>query len=162
MHVQPFIWWQLIHRMVTEPWTLFERTCDQVGPFQMPQILRQLKSVYDPCSCFWTFQSCENRANGGGPEEVEQRADVGVSGSGFIETARMTTLVLQPMMEVMPTCWPFPQRQNVQWMHSSVVCTQRRPYCAPSVISARRIRGFSSRDMRWSTSRIFFIVWVMS
>ena len=36
------------HRMVTEGWTLFERTCEEVGPGELPQLLRQLKSVTTP------------------------------------------------------------------------------------------------------------------
>ena len=36
------------HRMVTEGWTLFEHTCEEVGPGELPQLLRQLKSVTTP------------------------------------------------------------------------------------------------------------------
>ena len=36
------------HRMVTEGWTLFERTCKEVGPGELPQLLRQLKSATTP------------------------------------------------------------------------------------------------------------------
>ena len=32
------------HRMVAEGWTLFEQTCEEVGPGELPQLLRQLKS----------------------------------------------------------------------------------------------------------------------
>ena len=46
-------------------------------------------------------------------------------------------------------------------MHTSVVCTQRRPSCAPSVISACTI-WIHSRDMRTSTSRVFLVLGVMS
>ena len=33
------------HRMVTEGWTLFEKMCEEVGPGELPQLLRQLKSA---------------------------------------------------------------------------------------------------------------------
>ena len=36
------------HRMVTEGWTLFKRTCEEVGPGELPQLLRQLKSATTP------------------------------------------------------------------------------------------------------------------
>ena len=36
------------HRMVTEGWTLFEKTCEEVGPGELPQLLRQLKSTMTP------------------------------------------------------------------------------------------------------------------
>ena len=36
------------HRMVTEGWTLFERTCEEVGPGELPQLLGQLKSAMTP------------------------------------------------------------------------------------------------------------------
>ena len=36
------------HRMVAEGWTLFEQTCEEVGPGELPQLLRQLKSATTP------------------------------------------------------------------------------------------------------------------
>ena len=112
------------HRMVTEGWTLFERTCEEVGP-----------ECDDPYSGFsWTFHSCEAGANGG-------RIQV------FIHTSVGTATL--------------PQGQNVQQMHTSIVFTQRRPSCAPSVISAHTT-WIHSRDMRRSTSRVFLVLGVMS
>ena len=34
--------------MVAEGWTLFERTCEEVGQGELPQLLRQLKGVTTP------------------------------------------------------------------------------------------------------------------
>ena len=34
--------------MVAEGWTLFERTCEEVGPGELPQVLRQLKGSITP------------------------------------------------------------------------------------------------------------------
>ena len=34
--------------MVSEGWTLFERTCEEVGPGELPQLLRQLKGAMTP------------------------------------------------------------------------------------------------------------------
>ena len=54
------------HRMVTEGWMLFECTCEEVGPGELPQLLRATEECDDPYSCFsWTFHSCEGGANGG-------------------------------------------------------------------------------------------------
>ena len=36
------------HRLVSEGWTLFECTCEEVGPGELPQLLRQLKGVMTP------------------------------------------------------------------------------------------------------------------
>ena len=36
------------HRLVSEGWTLFERTCEEVGPGELPQLLRQLKGATTP------------------------------------------------------------------------------------------------------------------
>ena len=36
------------HRLVSEGWTLFERTCEEVGPGELPQLLRQLKGAMTP------------------------------------------------------------------------------------------------------------------
>ena len=36
------------HRLVSEGWTLFEHTCEEVGPGELPQLLRQLKGATTP------------------------------------------------------------------------------------------------------------------
>ena len=36
------------HRMVAEGWMLFECTCEEVGPGELPQLLRQLKGATTP------------------------------------------------------------------------------------------------------------------
>ena len=36
------------HRMVAEGWTLFECTCEEVRPGELPQLLRQLKGSITP------------------------------------------------------------------------------------------------------------------
>ena len=54
------------HRMVTEGWTLFERTCEEVGPGGVASTFEATEECDDPYSCFsWTFHSCEGGANGG-------------------------------------------------------------------------------------------------
>ena len=36
------------HRLVSEVWTLFEHTCEVVGPGELPQLLRQLNGTTTP------------------------------------------------------------------------------------------------------------------
>ena len=76
------------HRMVTEGWTLFECTCEEVGPGELPQLLRQLKSA--------TIPTPASPGPSPGPstpvktepmeeeEEIEQLADLAASGSGSL------------------------------------------------------------------------------
>ena len=147
------------HRMVTEGWTLFERTCEEVGPGELPQLLRQLKSVTTPTPAS-PGPSTPVKEEPMEEEEIEQLADLGVSGSGFIETPIMIKLGPVNIHTSVGTA-TLPQGQNMQWMHTSIVCTQRRPSCAPSVISAHTT-WIHSRDMRRSTSRVFLVLGVMS
>ena len=79
------------HRMVTEGWTLFEHTCKEVGPGELPQLLRQLKSAMTPTPAS-PGPSTPVKTEPMEEEEIEQLADVGVSGSGFIETPIMIKL----------------------------------------------------------------------
>ena len=84
------------HRMVTEGSTLFERMCEEVGPGDLPQLLRQLKSVTTPTP---TPASPGPSPGPSTPvktepmeeeEEVQQLADLGAS--GFIEMPIMIKL----------------------------------------------------------------------
>ena len=79
------------HRMVTEGWTLFKCTCEEVGPGELPQLLRQLKSAMTPTPAS-PGPSTPVKTEPMEEEEIEQLADVGVSGSGFIETPIMIKL----------------------------------------------------------------------
>ena len=36
------------HRLVSEGWALFEHMCEEVGPGELPQLLRQLKGATTP------------------------------------------------------------------------------------------------------------------
>ena len=75
------------HRFVSEGWTLFERTCEEVGPGELPQLLRQLKGVMTltPAPELSPVKT-EPMEEG----EVKLVADPGVS--GFIETPIMIKL----------------------------------------------------------------------
>ena len=83
------------HRMVAEGWTLFEKTCKEVLPGELPQLLRQFKSVTTPfpgpstpiTPVKTTPVKTEPMEEEG---EVHQLADSGVS--RFIEMPKMIKL----------------------------------------------------------------------
>ena len=64
------------HRMVTEGWTLFECMCEEVGPGELPQLLRQLKSVTTPTPAS-PGPSTPVKQEPMEEEEIEQLADLG-------------------------------------------------------------------------------------
>ena len=76
------------HRLVSEGWTLFGRTCEEVGPGELPQLLRQLKGAMTPIPAPGpSLVKTEPMEEEG---EVKQRADLGAS--GFIEMPIMIKL----------------------------------------------------------------------
>ena len=77
------------HRLVSEGWTLFERMCEEVGPGELPQLLRQLKGAMTP-----TLAPDPSPVKTKPMEEegeVKPLADLGMS--GFIEMPIMIKLV---------------------------------------------------------------------
>ena len=64
------------HRMVTEGWTLFERMCEEVGPGELPQLVRQLKSATTPTPAS-PGPSTPVKEEPMEEEEIEQLADLG-------------------------------------------------------------------------------------
>ena len=90
--------------------------------------------------------------------EVQQLvAMVDPGASGFIETPVMIKLGPASINTSVGTATLPQGQQNMQWMHTSIVCTQRRLSCAPSVISVCTT-WIHSRDMRRSTSRVFLVL----
>ena len=80
------------HRMVEEGWTLFEETCEEVGPGELPQLLRQLKSATTPSP----GPSPPVKAEPMEEEEVQQpegaEPEASASASGINETPIMIKL----------------------------------------------------------------------
>ena len=77
--------------MVTEGWTLFKCTCEEVGPGELPQLLRQLKSVMTPTTTPASPGPSPVKTEPMEEEgEVQQLADPGAS--GFIEMPIMIKL----------------------------------------------------------------------
>ena len=76
--------------MVAEGWTLFNRTCEEVGPGELPQLLRQLKSATTPTPTPASPMKKEPTEPMEEEGEVKHMADPGVS--GFIEMPIMIKL----------------------------------------------------------------------
>ena len=74
--------------MVSEGWTLFERMCEEVGPGELPQLLRQLKGVTTPTPAPSPSPVKTEPMEEEG--EVKPLTDPGVS--GFIEMPIMIKL----------------------------------------------------------------------
>ena len=75
------------HRLVSEGWTLFERTYEEVGPGELPQLLRQLKGAMTPTPA---PESSPVKTEPMEEGEVKPVADPGMS--GFIEMPIMIKL----------------------------------------------------------------------
>ena len=76
------------HRLVSEGRTLFERTCEEVGPGELPQLLRQLKGATTPTPAPEPSPVKTEPMEEEG--EVKLVADPDVS--GFVETPIMIKL----------------------------------------------------------------------
>ena len=119
------------HRMVAEGWTLFEKTCEEVGPGELPQLLRQLKSATTPTPA----------SPGPGPstpvkeermeeEEIKQLADEGVSGSRFIETLIMIKLGPREYIYKCGNCDIAPRTKRAIDAHICSVHTKKALLCS--------------------------------
>ena len=113
------------HRMVTEGWTLFERTCEEVGPGELPQLLRQLKSAMTPTPASPGPSTPVKTEPMEEEEEIEQLADVGVSGSGFIETPIMIKLGPHQYMYKCGNCDIPPKTKRAMDAHIHSVHTKK-------------------------------------
>ena len=76
------------HRLVSEGWTLFEHMCEEVGPGELPQLLRQLKGVTTPTPAAGPSPVKTEPMEEEG--EIKLLADPGMS--GFIEMPIMIKL----------------------------------------------------------------------
>ena len=127
--------------MVAEGWTLFERTCEEVGQGELPQLLRQLKDATTPTP-----------AAESSPMKTAPMEEV----SAFIEMPIMIKLGPLEYIYKCGKCDIAPRTKRAIEAHIRSVHT-----CAPSVISAHTT-WIHSRDMRRSTSRVFLVLGVMS
>ena len=122
------------HRMVTEGWMLFKRTCEEVGPGELPQLLRQLKSATTPTpaspgpspgpSTPVKTEPMEEQ------EEIEQLADLAASGSGFIETPIMIKLGPHQYTYKCGNCDIPPKTKHAMDAHICSVHTKKALLCS--------------------------------
>ena len=119
------------HRMVAEDWTLFEHTCKEVGPGELPQLLRQLKSVMTPtptptpASPGPSPMKTEPMEEEG---EVQQLADPGAS--GFIEMPIMIKLGPHQYMYKCGNCDIPPRTKHAMDAHIHSVHTKKALLCS--------------------------------
>ena len=80
--------------MVAEGWTLFEHTCEEVGPGELPQLLRQLKGSTTPSPVPTPQVIPKAEPMEEQPSPVPEASPVVpvVGPSGFIKTPIMTKL----------------------------------------------------------------------
>ena len=117
------------HRMVTEGWMLFERTCEEVGPGELPQLLMQLKSAMTPTPAS-PGPSTPVKEEPMEEEEIEQLADLGVSGFGFIETPIMIKLGPHKYTYKCGNCDIAPRTKHAMDAHIHSVHTKKALLCS--------------------------------
>ena len=118
------------HRMVTGGWTLFKCMCEEVGPGELPQLLRQLKSVTTPTPASPGPSTPVKTEPMEEEEEIEKLADVGVSGSGFIETPIMIKLGPHQYMYKCGNCDIPPKIKCAMDAHIHSVHTKKALLCS--------------------------------
>ena len=143
------------HKLVADGWALFEKTCSEVGAGELPQLLRYVKQATTPTPPPLVHQHHQHqqkwnrrriwRSKPAHLSRSLSRRSLSMSQRGggklFITSA--------------PTATSPPRSPNGVWIPISVLSTQRRLSCAPSVPSALTT-WIRSRGMRRSTSRAFF------
>ena len=137
------------HHLVAEGWALFEKTCSDVGAGELPQLLRYVKQATTPTPTGTPT-----------PTKLEEEMDVDVEASTseaqlLHEKPIHVTEVGKTLYYRCPNCDITPKKSKWVWIPISVLSTQRRLSCAPSVPSALTT-WIRSRGMRRSTSRAFF------
>ena len=137
------------HRLVSEGWTLFERTCEEVGPGELPQLLRQLKGATTPTPA---LESSPVKTEPMEEGEVKPVADPGMS--GFIEMPIMIKLGPREYIYKCGNCNIAQKTKCAIDAHSRSVHTKEALLCSFCHFSTYNIH---SRDMRRITSRVFLV-----
>ena len=110
---------------------LFEHTCEEVGPGELPQLLRQLKSVTTPTPASpgpSPGPSTPVKTEPMEEEEIEQLADLGVS--GFIETPIMIKLGPHQYTYKCGNCDIPPKTKHAMDAHIHSVHTKKTLLCS--------------------------------
>ena len=116
--------------MVTEGWTLFERTCEEVGPGELPQLLRQLKSATTTTPASPGPSTPVKTEPMEEEEETEQLEHMGESGSGLIETLIMIKLGPHQYIYKCGNCDIAPKTNLAMDAHIRSVHTKKALLCS--------------------------------
>ena len=95
------------HRMVSKEWTLFEHMCEEVGPGELPQLLRKLNSAMTPTPPATPVPSTPTAPVKTQPmEEEEAKQLVGMAGPEFgaAEFIEMTIMIKLGPQQYQFTC----------------------------------------------------------
>ena len=114
------------HRLVSQGWTLFECMCDEVGPGELPQLLRQLKGAMTPTPAPGPSSVKTEPMEEEG--EVKQLANPGVS--GFIEMPIMIKLGPRKYTYKCGNCDIAPRRKCAIDAHICSVHTKKALLCS--------------------------------
>ena len=112
------------HKMVDEGWALFEKTAEEMAPGELRQLLRSLKMTTTPPPTPMKMkeekeEGEEQMEDESGPSKIAEKLIYVKLGGTSTSTDAVTVML--------PQC-----DQNMGWMHTSAVCTQRMPYCVRS------------------------------
>ena len=113
------------YRLVSEGWTLFERTCEEVGPGELPQLLRQLMGAMTPTPA---PESSPVKTEPMKEGEVKPVADPGVS--GFIEMPIMIKLGPHEYIYKCGNCDIAPKTKRAIDAHIRSVHTKKALLCS--------------------------------
>ena len=114
------------HRLVSEGWTLFEHMCEEVGPGELPQLLRQLKGVTTPTPAPGLSPMKTEPMEEEG--EVKLLADPGMS--GFIEMPIMIKLGPREYTYKCGNCDTAPRTKHAIDAHILSVHTKKALLCS--------------------------------
>ena len=111
--------------MVAEGWTLFERTCEEVGQGELPQLLRQLKGAMTPTPA---AESSPMKTEPMEEGEVKTVADPGVS--AFIKMPIMIKLGPREYIYKCGNCDIAPRTKRAIDAHICSVHTKKALLCS--------------------------------
>ena len=111
--------------MVIEGWMLFERTCEEVGPGELPQLLRQLKGATTPTPA---PESSPMKTEPMEEGEVKSAADLGMS--AFIKTPIMIKLGPLEYIYKCGNCNIVPKTKRAIDAHIRSVHTKKALLCS--------------------------------
>ena len=111
--------------MVAEGWMLFEHMCEEVGPGELPQLLRQLKGVMTPTPAPEPSPMKTEPMEEG---EVKSAADPGMS--AFIETPIMIKLGPCEYIYKCGNCDITPKTKCAVYAHIHSVHTKKALLCS--------------------------------